>query len=291
MEALSTCVLAEKHQVNIGVRKQLPAAVAPQRHEADVFQVLGLRRQKFTGKVESKGVQERRSSLRGHAAVRGGAKLALDSGELLRIKIAESANWRRRHTHCGGSKIRTRGPSVPGYFPLKGSFPFLLITDTDGLIHSGKEYLAVANFPGPGRFQNGLHRALDEVLGQHHFDFYFWKQVYFVFAAAVGFRMALLPPVTAHLGNGHALDADLMQGLLHPFEARRLDDRFNPQPRLLSPCIINLGRFDLHSISPGARTRNRILLLRAATGPNLNSAFIKRLQNVLANPSRFARQR
>src|SRR5260370_41098707 len=108
MATLSTCVLAEKHQVNIGVRKQLPAAVAPQRHEADVFQVLGLRRQKFTGKVESNAVQQRRSSRRGHAAVRGGAKLALDSGELLRIKIAESAIWCRRHTHAGGSYIRMR---------------------------------------------------------------------------------------------------------------------------------------------------------------------------------------
>jgi hypothetical protein len=38
--------------------------------------------------------------------------------------------------------------------------------------------------------------------------------------------------VAAHFGNRHALDADLMQGFLHRFEAGRLDDSFNPHHRI-----------------------------------------------------------
>src|SRR5579863_5036289 len=127
---------------------------------------------------------------------------------------------------------------------LESSFPPFFITNADGLIHLGKKNLSVADLPGSSRFQYGLHGAVDEVIWQHHFDLYFWKKVHFVFAAAVSFGMALLPPVAPHLGNRHPLDADLVQSFFDGFEARRLDDRFNTHHRVFSPGIIHKS-FDL----------------------------------------------
>src|SRR5262249_28209930 len=41
----------------------------------------------------------------------------------------------------------------------------------------------------------------------------------------IDFRVALLPPVALHLGHGHALQAELSEGLAHLIELEWLDDR------------------------------------------------------------------
>src|SRR5437588_12520867 len=144
--------------------KQFPAAVTAQGHQADFFQVLGLRRKKFTGEIENNAVQQRRPALCGHAPVRSGSEFALDSGELLGVKIAEGGDWCRRHAHCSDSKIRMRIRYLLLInVLLKGSFALFLITYADGLIHSGKKYLAVADFPGSRGFQYRLDRAFPQI--------------------------------------------------------------------------------------------------------------------------------
>src|SRR5207237_3608995 len=108
MAGLGTRILPKEHQVNVRMGKQFPAAVTAQGHQADFLQVLGLRRKKLTGEIENNAVQQRRPALCGHAPVRSGSEFALDSGELLGVKIAEGGDWCRRHAHCSGSKIGMR---------------------------------------------------------------------------------------------------------------------------------------------------------------------------------------
>jgi hypothetical protein len=86
--------------------KKLSAAIASQSYEREFFQVAGLRCEKFAAEVEYDAVQQSSAGLGGDAAIRGSAELTLDSGELLRVEIAESGEWCGRYTHCAGSNRR-----------------------------------------------------------------------------------------------------------------------------------------------------------------------------------------
>jgi hypothetical protein len=105
--ALGASIFPKKHQIDIRMGKKLSAAITSQRNEAEFFRVTGLEGEKFTAKVKDDAVQQRSAALSGGAAIRSSAKLSFDSGELLRVKIAENGEWRGRCTHCAGSK-RTR---------------------------------------------------------------------------------------------------------------------------------------------------------------------------------------
>ena len=54
--------------------------------------------------------------------------------------------------------------------------------------------------------------ACDAGVRQHNFEFDLGQKIDGVFAAAINFRVALLPAKAFHFGNRHALDAELGQG-------------------------------------------------------------------------------
>ena len=63
-------------------------------------------------------------------------------------------------------------------------------------------------------------------VGDDHFDLDFGQQIHRVFAAAVNFGVALLPAAALGLDDGHPLDADFGQRVLHLFDAEWFDDGF-----------------------------------------------------------------
>ena len=67
----------------------------------------------------------------------------------------------------------------------------------------------------------------------HHFEFDLGQQIHVVFLAAIDLFVAFLPAVAANFGDGHAVDADLLQGGLDLLQLERLNDRFD----LLSSAI------------------------------------------------------
>ena len=74
---------------------------------------------------------------------------------------------------------------------------------------------------------DGLERAVELVVGDHHLDLDLGQEVHDVLGAAVELGLALLAAVALGLDDGHALDAQLLQGLLHLVQLERLDDGFD----------------------------------------------------------------
>src|SRR6185503_6839951 len=89
------------------------------------------------------------------------------------------------------------------------------------------EHFPVANLACAGRFDDGGHRALDLLVGRHHFDFDLGQEVHGVFAAAIDFGVAFLPAEPLDLAHGHALDPDFPEGILNFFKFEWLDDGFD----------------------------------------------------------------
>ena len=69
--------------------------------------------------------------------------------------------------------------------------------------------------------------AFDRIVAEHDLDLHLGQEVDDVFGAAIEFGMALLAAEALGLGDGDALQADLLEGLLHLVELERLDDRFD----------------------------------------------------------------
>jgi hypothetical protein len=96
-----------------------------------------------------------------------------------------------------------------------------------GVVNGGDENLAVADFAGLGRLDDGLTACVGEVVRQHGFDFDLGQEIHGVFAAAINFGVAFLAAKTLDLGDGHALDADFVQGVFDVVQFERLDDGFD----------------------------------------------------------------
>ena len=84
-------------------------------------------------------------------------------------------------------------------------------------------------------------RGRQLVVGDHHLDLDLGQEVDDVLGAAVELGVALLAAVALGLQHGHALDAQLLQGLLHLVQLERLDHRLDllhsPRPGTLTPAL------------------------------------------------------
>src|SRR5690606_27050542 len=99
--------------------------------------------------------------------------------------------------------------------------------DPNRFLDGGDEDLAVADTAGVGRLLYRLDRPLDHSVFHHDFHFYLRQEVDDVFGAAIKLGVALLPPEAFRLDYGDALDADLVESVLHVVEFERLDDGFD----------------------------------------------------------------
>src|SRR5262245_46673665 len=99
--------------------------------------------------------------------------------------------------------------------------------DADGVGQRRDEDLAVADLAGLGRAHDGVDHPLGVIVIDHDLDLDLGHEVDGVLRAAVHLGVPLLPAEAADLGDGHALDALLAEGVLHVFQLEVADDRFN----------------------------------------------------------------
>ena len=96
--------------------------------------------------------------------------------------------------------------------------------DADHLLQRADEDLAVADLAGACRLLDGLHGAVDHVVGHGGLELDLGQEVDHVLGAAVELGMALLAAEALDLGDGQSLHADVGQRLAHVVELERLDD-------------------------------------------------------------------
>src|SRR5579883_367453 len=106
-------------------------------------------------------------------------------------------------------------------------FALLAGADADGLVDRADEDLAVADAAGMGGVLDRLDRALHQRVLHHHLDLHLGQEIDDVFGPAIELGMAFLPAEAFGLGHGDALNADLVERLLHLVELEGLDDRFD----------------------------------------------------------------
>src|SRR5215207_4307777 len=78
-----------------------------------------------------------------------------------------------------------------------------------------------------GRAADRLDRLFDHLVLDDQLELYLGEKVDDVLGAAVELGMALLAAETLGLEHGNALEADLVEGVLHLIELEGLDDRFD----------------------------------------------------------------
>src|SRR5215470_1840043 len=100
-------------------------------------------------------------------------------------------------------------------------------TDPDGFFDVGDEDLAVADATGLGGAADRLDGFLDHLVGEHNLDFYLREKIDNVLGPPIELRMAFLPPEAFGLGDRNALQAHLLQRLLHLVELEGLYDRLD----------------------------------------------------------------
>src|SRR3990172_130570 len=120
--------------------------------------------------------------------------------------------------------------------------------NADGFLDGGDEDLAVADASRLGGLLDGLERLRQHLVAEHHLDFHLGQEVDHVFRPAVELGVALLAAETLGLNDRNALQADLLQILLHLLELEGLDDGFD----FLHAC------FHL----PTGRSRGRLRFLK-----------------------------
>src|ERR1700733_8027006 len=77
--------------------------------------------------------------------------------------------------------------------------------DAEPPIDGPDKNLAVADLSGLGRRADRLDGSAGIFVADCDLDPYFWQKMHHRLGAAIDFGMALLPPVTADFGDGHAL--------------------------------------------------------------------------------------
>src|SRR6266702_7306288 len=99
--------------------------------------------------------------------------------------------------------------------------------DPDDLLDAGHEDLAVADLARARGLHDRLDRALDQAVGDDHFDLHLGQKIDDVLGSAIKLGVALLPTEALDLGHGQAGHADFGQRLAYFVELEWLDDRFD----------------------------------------------------------------
>src|ERR1700730_13123080 len=102
-----------------------------------------------------------------------------------------------------GRKVRLN-VSLLELLSLNRPFSGLVSTDTDGFVDVVDEYLAVSDFPGLSRLDDGHRGALHHAVRQHHLDLDLRKKINRVFTPSIDLSMAFLAPESFHLGDRHS---------------------------------------------------------------------------------------
>src|SRR3982075_3445409 len=129
----------------------------------------------------------------------------------------------------GGSR---RAVGLAGLDGVQSGFPG---SDPNGFFDIGDEDLTVADSPGLGGATDRLDGLFDHVVAEHNLDLHLGEKIHDVFGSAIKLGMAFLPAEALGLGNGNALQSDLLQCLLHFVEFEGLDHRLDLLHRISFP--------------------------------------------------------
>ncbi len=88
-------------------------------------------------------------------------------------------------------------------------------TDTDHVLDGGDENLAIADAARACRGDDGINRAIRQIVRAHDFQFHFRKEIDDVFGTTIQFGMTFLPAETLGFGHGDPHQADFVKGFLH----------------------------------------------------------------------------
>src|SRR4029450_6336636 len=83
--------------------------------------------------------------------------------------------------------------------------------DADRLLDAGDEDLAVADLAGAGGLADGLDRALDQRIVDHHLDLDLGQETHGVLRAAVDLGLALLAAEALHFADRRAREGERRQ--------------------------------------------------------------------------------
>jgi hypothetical protein len=100
-------------------------------------------------------------------------------------------------------------------------------SNANGLLHGTDKYFPVPDFAGFGAFDNGGYGFIDLAVGHYDFDLQLRQKVDSVFAAAINLGVSFLAAEAFDFGNGHALDAEFVESILHLVQLEWFDDGFN----------------------------------------------------------------
>src|SRR3981081_4044013 len=126
---------------------------------------------------------------------------------------------------------------------LERGLATIFVADSDGFGDIVNKNLTVSYIAGPCCGSECFDNLFGASIRNHQLHFHLWPQVYVVFLPAIDFLVALLASVTTHFRDGHAVDADALQGFLHLFQLKRLDDRFDLLHVFLSPLGFEIVAF------------------------------------------------
>ena len=77
---------------------------------------------------------------------------------------------------------------------------------------------------GDGEDGDGLNRMLDDVVGNHHFDFHLRQEINHILGAAIDLGVTLLTAKAFDIGHGQATDTDIGKSLADLVELEGFDD-------------------------------------------------------------------
>src|SRR5262249_25162510 len=109
----------------------------------------------------------------------------------------------------------------------QGSFSAIVVADPHGVVDGGDEDLAVAELAGTGGVAQSLHGLIQAAVGNDDLELHLREQIDGVLLAAIDLAMALLASMPADVGDGHAIDADFLEGFADILQLVGLNDGFD----------------------------------------------------------------
>src|SRR5471032_2979307 len=115
----------------------------------------------------------------------------------------------------------------PRAFFSYGGVAALASTNSYRVLDTRHKDFAVADAAGVSRGANGLDGLFDHLVLDDQLDLHLGQEIHDIFGAAVKLGMAFLAAEALGLEHGDALEADLIERVLHFIQLEGLDDRFD----------------------------------------------------------------
>src|SRR5262249_35462116 len=106
----------------------------------------------------------------------------------------------------------------------------------------GHEDFSIADLSGFGRSQDCFDSSLCAIIRDHHFKFYFRKEIDGVLRAAINFAVTFLSAKSFYFAKRHSFYACGHQRFLYRFRLKRLDNRLNLFHRAKTRTAVPKGK-------------------------------------------------